>query len=129
MKETINKKGHDYSELSHMLDELKVEGNFKGIIFANRNGEIIIENIGKNTDSKKLASMCASVFESADGLGKTMGSQKIIRIIAELEKASILMVEIKDKKVFLIFIINDQSNSSFIFNQLEDYIQKISILI
>jgi predicted regulator of Ras-like GTPase activity (Roadblock/LC7/MglB family) len=128
MKKTINNKAHDYSELSLLLDELKVRGNFKGIIFANRNGEIISDNISKNTDSKKLASMCASVFESAVGLGETMGSQKIIKIIAELEKVSILMVEINEKKGFLIFIINNQSNASFIFNQLEDYIQKLSVL-
>lgn len=125
----MNNNAQDNSKLSIMLEELKVKGNFEGIILANRNGEIINDNIGKNTDSRKLASMCASVFESAVGLGETMGSQKIIKIIAELEKNSILMVEIKDKKVFLIFIINDQSNSSFIFNQLEDSIHKLSVLV
>ena len=98
----MNNNAQDNSKLSIMLEELKVKGNFEGIILANRNGEIINDNIGKNTDSRKLASMCASVFESAVGLGETMGSQKIIKIIAELEKSSILMVEIKDKKVFLI---------------------------
>ena len=125
----MNNNTHDNSKLSLMLDELKLKGKFEGIILANRNGEIIDDNIEKNTDSRKLASMCASVFESAVDLGETMGSQKIIKIIAELEKTSIIMVEIKEKKVFLIFIINDQSNSSFIFNQLEDYIKKISVLI
>ena len=125
----MNNNTHDNSKLSLMLDELKLKGKFEGIILANRNGEIINDNIEKNTDSRKLASMCASVFESAVGLGETMGSQKIIKIIAELEKTSIIMVEIKEKKVFLIFIINDQSNSSFIFTQLEDYIHKISVLI
>lgn len=125
----MNNNAQDNSKLSIMLEELKVKGNFEGIILANRNGEIINDNIGKNTDSRKLASMCASVFESAVGLGETMGNQKIIKIIAELEKNSILMVEIKDKKVFLIFIINDQSNSSFIFNQLEDSIHKLSVLV
>jgi predicted regulator of Ras-like GTPase activity (Roadblock/LC7/MglB family) len=129
MRGTMNNNAQDNSKLSIMLEELKVNGNFEGIILANRNGEIINDNIGKNTDSRKLASMCASVFESAVGLGETMGSQKIIKIIAELEKSSILMVEIKDKKVFLIFIINDQSNSSFIFNQLEDSIHKLSVLV
>ncbi|MHA1988060.1 MAG: roadblock/LC7 domain-containing protein [Promethearchaeota archaeon] len=117
------------SKLTFMLEELKVKGNFEGIIFANRNGEIISDNIGKDTDGIKLTSMCASVFESAVGLGETMGSQKIIKIIAELENNSILMVEIKNKQAFLIFIINDQSNSSFIFEQLEDYTQKLSVLI
>ena len=125
----MNNNTHDNSKLSLMLDELKLKRKFEGIILANRNKEIINDNIEKNTDSRKLASMCASVFESAVGLGETMGSQKIIKIIAELEKTSIIMVEIKEKKVFLIFIINDQSNSSFIFNQLEDYIHKIGVLI
>ena len=119
----------DNNELSLMLDELKEKGKFEGVIFANRNGEIINENSGKNADCKKLTSMCASVFESAVGLVETMGNQKIIKIIAELEKSSILMVEIKEKKVFLIFIINNQADSSFIFDQMEDYIQKISLLI
>ena len=125
----MNNNADDDKKLSIMLDELKAKGSFEGIILANRNGEIISDNIGKDTDGRKLASMCASVFESAVGLGETMGSQKIIKIIAELENNSILMVEIKEKKVFLIFVINDQSNSSFIFDQLEDYIQKISVLI
>ncbi len=129
MKEIKNNKIHDFNDLTLLLDDLRVKSNFKGILLANRNGEIIGNNIGKNIDSKKLASMCASVFESAVGLGETMGSQKIIRIIAELEKATILIVEIKEKKVFLSCIINNQSNSNFIFEQLEDYIQKISVLI
>ncbi len=123
----INK--DDISELILILDELKVKGKFKGIIFANRNGEIIYENIGNKADCKKLTSMCASVFESAVGLGETMGNQTIVKIIAELEKTSILMVEIKEKKVFLIFIIDNQVDSSFIFNHMEDYIQKISMVI
>ena len=117
------------SELSLILDELKVKGKFKGIIFANRDGEIINENIEGNADSRKLTSMCASVFESAVGLGETMGNQKIVKIIAELEKTSVLMVGIKEKKVFLIFIINNQADSSFIFDYMEDYINKINSLI
>lgn len=116
-------------ELSLILDELKEKGRFIGIILANRNGEIINENIGKDTDGKTLTSMCASVFESAGGLGDTTGNQKIVKIIAELEKSSILMVEIKEKKVFLIIIINNQVDSSFIFDNMEDYMQKINSLI
>ena len=116
-------------ELSLILDDLKEKGKFIGIILANRNGEIINENIGEDADSKTLTSMCASVFESAGGLGDTTGNQKIVKIIAELEKTSILMVEIKEKKVFLIIIINNQVDSSFIFDNMEDYIQKINSLI
>ena len=119
----------DNSELSLILDELREKGRFIGTILANRNGEIINENIGKDVDGKKLTSMCASVFESAGGLGETMGNQKIVKIIAELENTSILMVEIKEKKVFFIFIIDNQADSSFIFDHMEDYIQKISLLI
>jgi predicted regulator of Ras-like GTPase activity (Roadblock/LC7/MglB family) len=119
----------DNNELSLILDELQVKGKFKGIIIANRNGEIMNENIGNNEESKKLTSMCASVFESAVGLGETMGNQKIVKIIAELEKTSILMVDIKEKKVFLIFIIDNQADSSFIIDNMENYVQKISLLI
>ncbi|MHA2280992.1 MAG: roadblock/LC7 domain-containing protein [Promethearchaeota archaeon] len=120
---------HNINELSLMLNDLKEKWKFKGIIFANRNGEIIYENVGKNIDWKKFTSMCASVFESAVGLGETMGNQKIGKIITELEKISILMVEIKEKKVFLIFIINNQTDSSFIFDYMEEFIRKINLLI
>jgi predicted regulator of Ras-like GTPase activity (Roadblock/LC7/MglB family) len=73
--------------------------------------------------------MCASVFESAVGLGETMGDQKIIKIIAEIETTSILMVEFEEKKAFLIFIVNEQTKSGFIFDDMENYLQKISLLI
>ncbi|MHA1930934.1 MAG: roadblock/LC7 domain-containing protein [Promethearchaeota archaeon] len=116
-------------EISILLDELKGKGKFKGIIFASRNGEIISENIGKTVDCKKLTSMCASVFESAVGLGETMGDQKIVKIIAELEKTLILMVELEEKKAFLIFIVNEQTDSSFIYDEMEDDIKKIGLLI
>ncbi|MFW9825318.1 MAG: roadblock/LC7 domain-containing protein [Candidatus Thorarchaeota archaeon] len=112
-------------ELSILLDELKVKGKFEGVVFAKRNGEVIESNVENNSEYKKLTSMCASVLESAVGLGETMGDQKIIKIIAELEKTSILMVEIKEKKVFFIFIINDDSDSNFIFEHLEEHVKKI----
>jgi predicted regulator of Ras-like GTPase activity (Roadblock/LC7/MglB family) len=117
------------SEIILLLDELKIKSKFIGVIFADRNGEIIYENIEDRADIKMLTSMCASVFESAVGLGETMGNQTIIKIIAELEKTSILMVEVKDKNVFLIFIINNHTDSSFIFDNMEDFIQRISILL
>ncbi|MFW9896480.1 MAG: roadblock/LC7 domain-containing protein [Candidatus Thorarchaeota archaeon] len=120
---------NDNVELSILLDKLKVKGKFEGIVFAKRNGEVIKTNIENNSECKKLTSMCASVLESAVGLGETMGNQKIIKVIAELEKTSILMVEIKEKKVFLIFIINDESDSNFIFEHLEEYIKKISSVV
>lgn len=112
-------------ELSILLDELKVKGKFEGVVFAKRNGEVIESNVENNSEYKKLTSMCASVLESAVGLGETMGNQRIIKIIAELEKTSILMVEIKEKKVFFIFIINDDSDSNFIFEHLEEHVKKI----
>jgi predicted regulator of Ras-like GTPase activity (Roadblock/LC7/MglB family) len=116
-------------ELLILLDELKVKGKFEGVVFAKRNGEVIESIMENNSEYKKLTSMCASVLESAVGLGETMGNQKIIKIIAELEKTSLLMVEIKEKKVFLIFIINDDSDSNFIFEHLEEYVKKISSVI
>ncbi|MFX1454673.1 MAG: roadblock/LC7 domain-containing protein [Promethearchaeota archaeon] len=120
---------NDNVELSILLDKIKVKGKFEGVVFAKRNGEVIKSNIENNSEYKKLTSMCASVLESAVGLGETMGNQKIIKVIAELEKTSILMVEIKEKKVFIIFIINDESDSNFIFEHLEEYIKKISSVV
>ena len=81
-------------ELVLILDEMREKGNFIGIILANQDGEIIKENIGKKTDCQKLASMCATVLDSATRLGETTGNQEVVKIIAELEEFSILIIEI-----------------------------------
>ena len=69
--------------------------------------------------------MCASVLESAVGLGETMGNQRVVKIIAELEETSVIIVEIKEKMSFLILILNDQSEINFFLKELDEYVQKL----
>ncbi|MFX0083334.1 MAG: roadblock/LC7 domain-containing protein [Candidatus Hodarchaeota archaeon] len=124
MKEIEKEETEDITELIRILNEIKNKGNFTGIFFAKRNGELINENSEKSINSKEFVSMCASVLEGATGLSKTMGSQKINKIIAELKGETIIIVEI-DKNSFLTCILNTQSNSSIILDDLEKYIHKI----
>ncbi|MFX1346712.1 MAG: roadblock/LC7 domain-containing protein [Promethearchaeota archaeon] len=127
MKETEIEETEENSEIARILDEIKNKGNLTGIFFAKRNGEIINENSKKSIDSKEFVSMCASVLEGAIGLSKTMGSQKVNKIIAELNEETIIIVEI-NKNSFLICILNTQSNVSVILDDLEKYIQRIITL-
>jgi len=71
--------------------------------------------------------MCASVLESATGLGRTMGDRKVNKIIAELEGQTIVIIEC-DEKTFLVFDINNESNFNIILENLEVYIRKIIFL-
>lgn len=127
MKEIEKKDTEDITELIQILDELKNKSNFTGILFAKRNGELINENIEKSINSKEFVSMCASVLEGAIGLSKTMESQKVNKIIAELKEDTIVIVEI-DKNSFLTCILNAQSNMNIVLDNLDKYIQKIVTL-
>lgn len=113
-----------FGELSLLLNELKNKGNLDGAIFAYRDGGLIIENLGNDFKSKEFGSMCASVLESAVGIGEAIGNQEIIKVIAELEDKTILIFEC-DNNTFLILIINRESKVSYILSKLEGIIQKI----
>ncbi|MFX1324916.1 MAG: roadblock/LC7 domain-containing protein [Promethearchaeota archaeon] len=117
----IEKPSTNYNEIIRVLNNLKEKGDFIGFLLIDRNGEIISENVSVNMDSKKFASMCASVLESALGLGQTVGSQKINKIIAELDEKTVLIIQMNDNKNFISFILGDESNFSF-FEQLESYL-------
>ncbi len=112
------------SELFQQINDLKSTGNLDGAIFAYRDGSLIIESLGNNVKSKELVSMCASALESAVGIGDAIGSQKINKVIAELEEKSILIFEC-DNNTFLILIINRESDVSHILNRLDGIIQKM----
>ncbi|MFX1501206.1 MAG: hypothetical protein ACFFDH_09630 [Promethearchaeota archaeon] len=114
-------------ELHLILNELKNKGKLEGVIFAYRDGGLVEENLENQFDSQKFLSMSASVLESAVGIGDTIGNQKIKKIIAELAEKTILIFECDDK-TFLILIINKESNISYVFNKLEEFIEKITIL-
>lgn len=112
-------------ELQIILNELKKKGDLEGIILAFRDGRLIKENIGKDLDSKKLVSMCASVLESAVEIGETITNQKIDKIIAELAERSILIHECS-QNTFFILLFNKDSNVSYVLGKLEEIIQTIS---
>lgn len=110
--------------LNQLLEDLKREGNLAGILFSYREGNLITENIGKEFNSEEFSSMCASVLESAIGLNKTMNDKKLVKIIAELEKQTIIIVEC-DEKTFLALILNEESKVNSILENIEKYIRKI----
>ena len=110
--------------LYQFLDDIKNQSNLEGIIFAHRNGELIIENLKKEFDSKSFTSMCASVLESAVGIGETIGEQEINKIIAELAEKTILIFKC-DNKTFLIIIVNRESNASLILETFNEIIHKV----
>ncbi|MFW9819854.1 MAG: hypothetical protein ACFFE5_09610 [Candidatus Thorarchaeota archaeon] len=112
------------SELFQIINGLKNNGNLDGAIFAYRDGGCIVEILGNKVKGKELVSMCASVLESAVGIGNAIGSQNINKIIAELEEKTILIFEC-DLNTFLILIINRESDMSYIFNILEENVQKM----
>ena len=125
MKESEKENSDENIELAHILGELRTKGNFTGVLFAKRNGELIKENAEKFIDSKELVSMCASVVEGATGLSETMGNQQANKIIAELNEETIYIAKVNQNS-FLICILNAQSNYRVILEDLENYIQKIN---
>jgi len=114
-----------YSEVSQLVNEIKNNENLDGIIFAYRDGELISENIGDELNCRNFASMCATVLESAIGIGEIIGNQKFKKVIAELEDKTLLIFEC-DNNTFFILIINRESNISYIINKLENIIQKVT---
>ena len=123
----IHSNPHKFDEINLILEEIKDKGNLLGTIFADRNGNLISENIGSEFSGKHFSSMCASVLESATGLGQTIGNRKVKKIIAELEEETIILLECNEK-TFLTLIIKDDSTYNVILSHLQDYIQKLSSL-
>jgi len=113
-----------FEAINLILDEMKEIGKFKGILFSKRNGVLITENIGKGVDYDEFAAMCASVLESAEGLGKTFGVKKIGKIIAELGEQTLIIVECGNKTL-LTFIIEKESKIDLVFENLDKYNRKI----
>jgi predicted regulator of Ras-like GTPase activity (Roadblock/LC7/MglB family) len=116
-------RSNKYREVSEIINEIKIKANLDGIIFANRDGELICENIREEFHSKNFASMCATVLESALGIGDSLGNQKFKKVIAELEEKTIFIVE-GDKSTFFVLVINRESHISYVMSKLEEIIQK-----
>ena len=124
MKYMNNSNLGTFNEANQLLHELNQKANLDGIIFAYRDGGVIIEIIGDDFNSTNFTSMCASVLESAVGIGETMGNRKINKIITELAEKTIFIFEC-DIKTFLIMIVKKDSNINLIFSKLQEYIQSL----
>lgn len=114
----------NFDELNQLLNDIKNKASLEGIILAYRDGGLLFENMGDELESQNFASMCATVLESASGLGETINNQKIRKIIAEVEDTSVLILECGEK-TFLILIIKKESNVGYIFSKLTEVVQAI----
>ncbi len=114
-------------KLTQIMNLIKSNGNLSGVLFAYRDGGLIAENFKERIDFNNYTSMCASVLESAIGLGRTIGDRKTTKIIAELDTQTIVITEC-DEKTFLVFNINRESNFNILLEKMEDYIRKIIFL-
>ncbi|MFX1411701.1 MAG: roadblock/LC7 domain-containing protein [Promethearchaeota archaeon] len=110
--------------LNSILNEMKRLGKLEGLIFANRDGGLITQNVSKNVNIHEISSMCASVLESAENLGQTIRSEKLGKIITELDDKTIIIVKC-DENTFLTLIINEESKIGLILDQLDKLIKKI----
>ena len=118
---------HKNIKLTQILDEIKEIGSLSGVVFSDREGNLIVENVDVEFEHSIFTSMCASVLESALRLGRTSGEQKLIKIIAELEHRSIMIMECDDK-TFLAFFISNESNINTLLKEIDRYINKIILL-
>jgi len=114
-------------KLNQIIDLIKSSGNLIGVLFAYRDGGLIAENFKERIDFNNFTSMCASVLESAIGLGRTIGDRKTTKIIAELNTQTIVITEC-DEKTFLVFNINKESDFNVILEKMEYYVRKIIFL-
>ena len=114
-------------KLNQIIDLIKSSGNLIGVLFAYRDGGLIAENFKERIDFNNFTSMCASVLESAIGLGRTIGDRKTTKIIAELNTQTIVITEC-DEKTFLVFNINKESDFNVTLEKMEYYVRKIIFL-
>ena len=124
MNKDTYQKSQKTQKISLILDEMRELGKFRGIMLSYRNGGLIAQNIGNNTDFNEFAAMCASVLESAEGLGKSFGAMKLGKIIAELGNYTIIIIECNND-IFLTFILNNDSQIELVFKNLAEFSQKI----
>jgi predicted regulator of Ras-like GTPase activity (Roadblock/LC7/MglB family) len=113
-------------EIRQILDQIKDLGKLDGVMLANRDGVLIVENINIRSDYNEFAAMTASVLESAEDMGNTIGINKIGNILAELENQSIIIIKCDDTNTFLTLIFKKESNIERVLQKLDDYCQKIA---
>ena len=114
-------------KLELVLEEIKMLGKLKGVILADRDGVLITENVGEDKDYNMFSAMCASVLESAEGLGQSIGG-KVSNIITELDEQTIFIIQCENK-TFLSFLIEKDSHFGLVLKKISDYTQRIENLI
>ena len=116
-----------FKKLELVLEEIKTLGKLKGVILADRDGGLITENVGEDKDYNEFSAMCASVLESAEGLGQNIGGN-VSKIITELDKQTIVIIKCENK-TFLSFLIEKDSHFELVLKKISDFTQKIENLI
>ena len=116
-----------FKKLELILEEIKNVGKLKGVILADRDGALITENVGEDKDYNEFSAMCASVLESAEGLGQMIGN-KVSKIITDLDEQTIVIIECENK-TFLSFLIEKDSQFGLVLNKIADFKRKIENLI
>jgi len=116
-----------FKKLELILEEIKNVGKLKGVILSDRDGGLITENVGEDKDYNEFSAMCASVLESAEGLGQNIGG-KVSKIITELDKLTIVIIKCENK-TFLSILIEKNSQFGLVLQKISDFTQKIENLI
>jgi len=116
-----------FKKLELVLEEIKNVGKLKGVILSDRDGGLITENVGEDKDYNEFSAMCASVLESAEGLGQNIGGN-VSKIITELDKQTIVIIKCENK-TFLSFLIEKDSHFELVLKKISDFTQKIENLI
>ncbi len=127
MNERKLSQAQKFKKLELVLEEIKTLGKLKGVILADRDGGLITENVGEDKDYNEFSAMCASVLESAEGLGQNIGGN-VSKIITELDKQTIVIIKCENK-TFLSFLIEKDSHFELVLKKISDFTQKIENLI
>ena len=127
MNESKLSQAQKIKKLELVLAEIKNVGNLKGVILSDRDGGLISDNVGEDKDYNEFSAMCASVLESAEGLGQNLGG-KVSKIIAELDEQTIVIIKCENK-TFLSFLIEKDSHFGLVLKKISDFTQRIENLI
>ena len=126
----LEKNSDKSKKLSQILNQLKTEGKFQGILLSYRDGELIFNSFNQtlgDIDLFELSSMSASVLEGAINLSKVIGDNSLTKIVAELNSYMLIIIQC-DKNVFLTLIADFNSYVRKTLDQIEKIINKIVFL-
>jgi predicted regulator of Ras-like GTPase activity (Roadblock/LC7/MglB family) len=121
LKENATYNSRDIWEVKKIIDDMKRVGDLNGVVIANRDGDLIAENIENVFDGNKFSAMCASILESAEDLSKGLNSRKLGKVIAELDKGQSIFIVQYDAKIFFSFILGNTSKMDLVLKIFENY--------